>query len=145
MLERQERYLRLDFRLDGGVGDYLAHFAELCRPRGVGLTVVYIPNHGSVHPDYLAAMKRLGGDGLDAITTLSDPAHRRQQEHLREVTAALGLPLLDMTDALTRAEEGGTRTFWAFDGHCTAAGYRLIAEACARSWAAGRPGKAPGS
>jgi hypothetical protein len=127
-----------DFSKGYGVQSHLAHLASLCRAGGASLTVVYIPYHATLKADYLAAQKKFGGAGVEEITSLEGREYRRQQAHLREATAALGLPFLDLTETYADAERHGVRTFWPYDGHCNALGYRLAAEACAAHWRASR-------
>jgi lysophospholipase L1-like esterase len=133
-----ESLISHDFSKGYGVQFQLAHVANLCRQAGASLTVVYIPYHASLHAGYLAAQKQFGGEHIEEIKTLDDAAHRRHQAHLREVTAALGLPFIDVTERLREAEQKGVRTFWAYDGHCNARGYHLIAQACVQHWRWGR-------
>jgi hypothetical protein len=45
----------------------------------------------------------------------------------------LGITFIDTTDAFIAAEKS-SRLFWALDGHCNDAGYRLIADICTDHW-----------
>jgi lysophospholipase L1-like esterase len=126
-----------DFTQRGGVRDQLRDLQALCSRAGARLVVVYVPYPGSVSVDYVVAQNRLGGPPLDPSRPLDDPAHRRQQEHLREATRALGLPFLDTTDAFIAAERAGERMFWPIDGHCNARGYHLLATIAAKYWRTG--------
>ncbi len=123
-----------DLTQRGGVRNQLRDLQTFCARRGVRLAVVYVPYPGSVSVEYVVAQNRLGGPPLDPRRPLDDAAHRKQQEHLREVTRELGLPFLDATDAFIEAERGGERMFWPIDGHCNARGYHLLATLCARDW-----------
>jgi lysophospholipase L1-like esterase len=131
-----EERLRHDFAKSGDTTPYLARMKQLCKDRGAALTIAYIPYAPSVNTVYLHAQKRLGTKQLADLSSLSDPRYRTQQKHLSEVTRRLEIPFLDLSDSLAQAEARGTRCFWPIDGHCTAAGYRLIAEECARRWEA---------
>lgn len=133
-LEWEEAFIRYDFTQGGGSQDFLAHLAGLCRERGIPLHVMYMPYHGALTPEYRAAQERLGSEKLASIPPLDDPRHHSHQIHLASVTASLGIPFLDLTDEMIRAERVGVRTFWALDGHCTPAGYQLAAHQCARLW-----------
>ncbi len=124
--------LRHDFRT-GGAREYLAHLASLCRPPGVRLVVVYVPHYAVINSLYLTAENHLGGPGFGGQTSLDHPPYRNQQAHLRQVCGELALPFLDTTEAFIEAEKTA-RLFWPIDGHCNAAGYRLLAEVCARWW-----------
>jgi hypothetical protein len=46
----------------------------------------------------------------------------------------LGIPFLDTTEEFIEGERRGQRLYWPIDGHCNAAGYRLVADICARYW-----------
>jgi lysophospholipase L1-like esterase len=135
--EAMDGMLRADFARGGGASEYLEPIAAACRRHQVELVVVYIPYLVTTNPAYRSAQDKLGGRGFAPGADPNDPSYRRQQDHLRAVTGALGIPLLDMTEELTRAE-ARRRMYWAFDTHCTPAGYRLIARACARYWSDGR-------
>lgn len=131
--EIAEHYLCHDFEREGSPRPHLQRLQELCRRHDVPLILVYIPYLCVVNPVYMEDQRRLGGRGFSA-PTLSGPEYRQQQEHLRRVTAELGIPFLDATEVLMRAEHSGTRTYRPIDNHCTPAGYRFIAELCARHW-----------
>jgi lysophospholipase L1-like esterase len=132
-----EEKLRRDPSIDGGAYEQLERIASLCRQRKVRLAVAYIPAHITVNPAYLDAMREMGADASSPTDLRIDPAYRVQQRHLRDITARLGLPFLDLTDEYILAEKNEGRMYWAYDTHCTPAGYRLAAEACARFWADG--------
>jgi len=127
-----EQWLRQDFSKSGSCLEHLRWIRDHCRAAAVRLMVVFVPFHAAVNPDYIAALNRLGGDPITA-TRLDDEPHRSQQRHLHEVAAQLGIEFVDMTECLSTAEKS-RRVFWAFDGHCNAEGYRLIAEAVAKQW-----------
>jgi lysophospholipase L1-like esterase len=129
--------LRFDFGQGSGAEDYLRRMEALCRDHGARLIVVYVPYLGATNAAYLAPQNRLGGLTLDTSRPLDGEAYRCQQRHLVQATADLGLPFLDMTDAFIEAEKAGQRLFWPIDGHCNEAGYRLMAEVCARYWNTG--------
>src|SRR5262249_4796522 len=112
--------------------DHLGFLASNCNRLETRLTVVYIPHRVAVNPLYLEAQNKLGGAGFGAVT--DGPLLRAQQQHLLKVTQSLGIAFLDTTDAFVQAEKSEGRLFWPIDGHCNAAGYRLVAEACARHW-----------
>jgi lysophospholipase L1-like esterase len=122
-----------DFIKFGSVKPYLTHMKSLCRPAGVRLVVVYVPYPAVVNPFYIAMQNRLGGPGFRELTNLNHPPYRNQQLHLRQVCGELDLPLLDPTEEFIKAEEK-ERLFWPIDGHCNAAGYRLLAGVCANYW-----------
>ncbi len=132
--ELLEERLRHDFHSSGDAMRHFARMASLCREAGAALTIVYIPYAPSVNPVYLIAQKRLGTQALAHVSSLGDPRYRAQQNHLDRVTRELGIPFVDLTEAFVEAERAGRRCFWPIDGHCNAAGYRLVAEACARRW-----------
>lgn len=129
-----EKHLRHDFSEGGGVEGYLQPLNELCHNEGARLIVVYLPAHVTVNPLYVEAQDRLGG-GYGPPGALMHPRYRAQQAHLASVTRALGIPFLDTTDDFVRAEQDQW-LFWPLDNHCNAAGYRLVAEICARHWRA---------
>ncbi|MBX7103260.1 MAG: SGNH/GDSL hydrolase family protein [Gemmataceae bacterium] len=130
--DNYEKYLRQDSE-SLGAGPYLTRIAEQCRLAGCGLTLVYIPWHVMVSPEYTAATNRLGGRPLDEATRHEVASIRNQQRHLRIEADRLGISFVDTTDAFIAAEKT-RRMFWALDGHCNEAGYRLIADLCRDQW-----------
>ncbi len=133
-LPMYERTLRLNYEVRGGAGYCLRFIAWFCREYGVRLNVVYIPFHVAANPGYIAAQVKLGGCAKVRLpASFSDEAHRTQQRHLAKVCRDIDIPFVDTTDELI-AGERERRLFWPTDGHCNAAGYRVIAEACARCW-----------
>jgi lysophospholipase L1-like esterase len=134
---RHEEMLRFDFSGGWGARDYLRHLAALCQGQGSRLIVVFIPHSVTTNPVYMEAQLRLGAPDYGTITRLDGPVYRSAQRHLRQVTADLGLPFLDMTDEFIEAEKTRGRMFWPIDGHCNAAGYRVVGEVCARYWTNG--------
>jgi hypothetical protein len=136
-----EHSLRRDYEVEGGAANHLRFLADFCREHGVRLNVVYVPFHVAANPAYLAAQMRLGGcTGVHLPATFSDSTHRTQQRHLARACQDAGLPFVDTTDAFI-AGERHARLFWPTDGLCNAAGYRLLAEQCARLWAAQQRGE----
>ena len=135
--------LQHDYEASGGVGSHVGYLARLCRNGNARLVLVYVPYHAAVSQRYLSAHRRLGGPGVDSITSLMEPRYRRQQNHLRRVAKTLRLPLLDLTDAFIAAEQAGARLYWPIDCHCNAQGYALIARACVQWWRKQRPAAGP--
>jgi lysophospholipase L1-like esterase len=84
--------------------------ADLAGSRGARLVIVQIPLHGP--------WNRPG---------VSYPAAR-----LSAWAAANGAFFIDTLPALAAASGTGAKLYWDRDGHCTAAGYRVIAEAVGR-------------
>jgi lysophospholipase L1-like esterase len=53
----------------------------------------------------------------------------RVAQRLKEIGAQAGIPVLDLTGALRRANEGGgERSYFTYDGHWSPAGHRVAAE-----------------
>jgi lysophospholipase L1-like esterase len=131
-----EQTLRMDYAKGGGGADYLQNIAAHCERQGCRLIVVYIPHQVTANPIYMRAQIKLGVD-YGKVTQLDGPMYRAQQRHLQQVTQALAIPFLDSTEAFIEAEKTSGGMFWPIDGHCTAAGYRLLAETCAHYWTTG--------
>jgi len=127
-------HLREDFTKSGGVDRHLRRITSICRDSGSRLVVVYIPFYTNVNSAYLPALTRLGYHPTDPDGSMESPAFHAQQLHLRDVTDSLGIPFLDLTQEYIEAEKSRGRMFWAYDGHCNAAGYQVAAAACARFW-----------
>ncbi|MEM9593751.1 MAG: GDSL-type esterase/lipase family protein [Acidobacteriota bacterium] len=68
--------------------------------------------------------------------------HRRSTELTCDLLAEVGLPFLDLTSALTGAADGAERLYFPVDGHWTAAGHGVAAEAAAR-WLEGEGSPVP--
>jgi hypothetical protein len=133
-----EHVLRHDFRkFGGGAENYLEQCAKLCNDGRCRFVVAYLPHSCTASPAYIPAANKLGGSGFGDLKRVDQPPYRNQQDHLREVCGQLGIPFLDMTDDFIAAEKSGQRLYWPYDGHCTAAGYRLAAEICAHYWLTG--------
>ncbi len=136
-----DRNLRRDYEKAGGVSNLLRFLAWFCGEYGTRLRVIYVPFHAAANPAYLPAQVKLGGcSGFALPASFSDEPHRTQQLHLARACQEAGVTFTDTTDAFI-AGERRQRLFWPTDGHCNAAGYRLLAEICAGCWtdAAGRP------
>jgi hypothetical protein len=129
-----EAALTHDFSQGGGADEYLYYSATLCWQCHARLIVVYVPYHAVVNPIYFAAIRKLGGSRLDTLSEVNHPRYRRQQIHLQQVTRRLNIPFLDTTEEMIHAEKTRGLMYWPIDCHCTAAGYRLVAEICARHW-----------
>jgi lysophospholipase L1-like esterase len=131
-----ERYLREDYTKAGGVSNLLQFLAWFCGEHDTRLHMVYVPFHVAANPAYRAAQIRLGGcSAIPLPASFSDESHRAQQRHLAAACRDARLTFIDSTDAFI-AGERRERLFWPTDGHCNAAGYRLLAELCARYWTA---------
>ncbi len=133
-----EQCLRHDYERGGGVANQLQFLAWFCREHGTRLTVIYVPFHVAANPAYLAAQVKLGGcAGFALPASFSDETHRAQQRHLAGACRDAGIAFIDTTDAFI-AGERTRRLFWPTDGHCNAAGYHLLAAACADCWTQSR-------
>jgi lysophospholipase L1-like esterase len=88
--------------------------------------VVLIPPAEAVDPRRTAEIRRLAGDRIDEIDL--DRPIRWFVDLLRDA----GLPFVDLTEDLRRAEEAGAETYLEWDGHWTAAGHDVAARAAAR-------------
>lgn len=128
-----ERALRWDYAKSGGAGEYLRLLKSLCDQQSCRLIVVFIPHPVTTNSAYMSAQVRMGAD-YGKITRLDGPVYRAQQRHLQEMTRTLEIPFLDATEELVEAEKSGVSMYWPVDGHCTAAGYRVVSEICARHW-----------
>lgn len=133
MAAAHEKVLRWDFEKSGSAREYLEYIVAQCQRQDCQLIVVYIPHQVTTNPAYMEGQIKLGAD-YGKVTRLDGPEYRGSQRHLRQVTAALGVPFLDTTAAFIDAEKQQGGMFWPIDGHCTAAGYRLVADVCARYW-----------
>jgi hypothetical protein len=132
-----ESVLRHDFSKGGSPREHLKVQREWCREANCKLVVVYIPLCTIANPIYIESQNKLGGPGYGKLAQLDD-RHLAQQRHLREVTSQLQIPFLDTTNMFIEAERTKGRMFWPIDGHCNAQGYRILAEACADYWTAGK-------
>jgi lysophospholipase L1-like esterase len=133
-LPLSEQVLRRDYEVEGGVLNVIGFLARFCHEHGVQLNVTYIPFLVAANRDYLPAQRKLGGcAGVKFPASFSDETHRTQQRHLARACGNAGVPFIDTTDAFI-AGERQRRLFWPIDNHCNAAGYRVVAEMCARLW-----------
>jgi hypothetical protein len=123
-----------DFGRGGLPTTYLRRVAELCRVRKANLLVAYVPFYGVTSPRYAPALKRLGMDSALADSLSAAPIFRRQAVVLGRVCAALGVNIVDATDALIRAEAAGVPQFWSYDSHPRPAGYATIARVIHQAW-----------
>jgi lysophospholipase L1-like esterase len=123
--------LTMDYSKQGSIRPYIEEMDRTCREAGTRLCVVYIPCHFTVNPKYLALADARHFARTDGESDWSGPRFRQQQKHLADVTDSLGIAFIDMTNPLIEAERRQIETFWPYDGHCTAAGYQIVADACA--------------
>ncbi|RME25288.1 MAG: hypothetical protein D6798_09335 [Deltaproteobacteria bacterium] len=102
--------------------DALQAHADTCARRGLRCLVTLIPPAFAVATDRAAPTLRAYG---------IDPATMDLDAPARLVTALMpdSLPVVDLTPALRAATQAGTRTSFAYDGHWTAAGHQVAAEA----------------
>jgi hypothetical protein len=126
--------LRSDFPNNGGVAEQLALLASYCRRHDAQLVVVYIPYHVATNDSYAEAQEKVLGAPPGQLLELARQVCERQRKHLADVTQSLQIPFLDSTAAFRHAEKTEGRMSWAIDGHCNQAGYRLLADLCARYW-----------
>jgi lysophospholipase L1-like esterase len=129
-----EKMLRHDLAQSGGAQEYLRFLATVCRNHEARLTIAYVPYCAVTNPYYIATQKKLGAVVDAALKRMDVPPYRKQQDHLRDSCRAINISFVDTTDSLIHAEQTVGHMFWPIDGHCNASGYRLIAEALARSW-----------
>ncbi|MCK6555439.1 GDSL-type esterase/lipase family protein [Candidatus Binatia bacterium] len=95
----------------------IARLAKLAGGRGIPFGVVLIPSAAQVHPERWAALLREYGD---AATTYDV---REPNRRLAAFAAAHGVPLLDLTPALTAARNEPLYSVlhWTARGHAVAA------------------------
>lgn len=111
----------------------LSGIKATCTKNGCSLTLVYIPSHLSVNPEYWRAYDALRPDHPLEIVDLSGPDYGTRQRCLSEVAGDLGISFIDTTNELKSTESTGVRCFWPVDSHCNSTGYGVIATACVRA------------
>jgi hypothetical protein len=92
------------------------------RARHVHLLVVHVPSRLEIDDRTWRLTRRVYGwseAGWD---------RGRVAQRLKEIGAPAGIPVLDLTDALRRANDvGGERPYFTYDGHWTPTGHRVAA------------------
>lgn len=133
---------RRDFSNDERTEPHLRYISRICEKAGARLVLAYVPSYVVTNPVYLPYCRMLGGPEIKSLTSLDAREFRRQQDHLRAIANKLRIPFIDTTDAFIDAEKKVGRLFWAYDTHCNAAGYHLVAKILADYWTKGqRPGE----
>lgn len=93
--------------------------------RGDALMVALAPPAFGVHPERLASTFEVVG--LDPAQATPDAPRDAVARELR----ALGVPTCDLTPPLRAAAGAGQALYFTYDGHWTAAGHAVVAEAIA--------------
>ena len=101
----------------------LADLQREAESRGARLLAVHVPSRLEIDDRTWRLSRRLYGwdeEGWD---------RRRVAERLQAIGAQVGLPVLDLTGPLRRANDGGgERPYFIYDGHWTAFGHRVVAQ-----------------
>jgi lysophospholipase L1-like esterase len=100
----------------------LASLEDQARARGARLLLVYVPSRLEIDDRTWRLTRRLYGwdeAGWDRA---------RVAQRAKEIGARAGFPVLDLTEALRRGNEGGQKPYFTYDGHWSRAGHRLAAE-----------------
>jgi lysophospholipase L1-like esterase len=105
----------------------LAAVAQEAKERGARLVVVYVPSRLEVDAGAWQLSCRLYGWD----ETAWDPS--RVATRVKEMGAAGGWPVLDLTDVMKQAGQGwGAEPYLTYDAHWTALGHRVAADAVHR-------------
>ena len=100
----------------------LASLGDQARSRGARLLLAYVPSRLEIDDRTWRLTRRLYGwdeAGWD---------RGRVAQRAKEIGAQAGFPVLDLTDALRRAEETEGEPYFTYDGHWSALGHRVAAE-----------------
>ncbi len=101
----------------------LAELDAQARSRSARLLLAYVPSRLEIDERTWRLTRRLYGwdeAGWD---------RGRVAQRLKEAGAQAGIPVLDLTEALRRANEaGGPQPYFTYDGHWSAVGHRVAAE-----------------
>lgn len=98
------------------------------------LWVAYLPSLNQVSDRYLEAQRRMSKPV--PRVTLTSTEFQVQARALAADCASLGVPFLDLTPLLQRAEAEGLALYWPYDSHMNADGYRLVGTELFRWWRA---------
>jgi len=109
----------------------LADLQRQAESRGARLLAVHVPSRLEIDDRTWRLSRRLYGwdeAGWD---------RGRVAQRLQEIGAEVGMPVLDLTGPLRRANDGGgERPYFTYDGHWTALGHRVAAQEVQRFLAA---------
>jgi lysophospholipase L1-like esterase len=105
--------------------EILAAMQERLKARRIPLVVVSIPDRASVDDRWMARAARQAGVPVSALDG-AGPDRR-----LERFCQARGIPFLSLLPALRRASDTEPHLYFHYDGHWTAAGHRVAAEAIA--------------
>jgi lysophospholipase L1-like esterase len=109
----------------------LADLQRQAESRGARLLAVHVPSRLEIDDRTWRLTRRLYGwdeEGWD---------RGRVAQRLREIGEQVGMPVLDLTGPLRRANDGGgERPYFTYDGHWTALGHRVAAQEVQRFLAA---------
>jgi hypothetical protein len=103
----------------------LSEARQATQRRGDRLVVALAPPAFVVHPDRLASTFEVVG---------LDPARARPdapRDAIARELASLGIETCDLTPALRAAADAGQALYFTYDGHWTAAGHAVVADAMA--------------
>ena len=107
----------------------LARLEDGARSRGARLLLVYVPSRLEIDDRTWRLTCRLydwDEAGWD---------RGRVAQRVKEIGAQAGIPVLDLTDALRRADENEGRPYFTYDGHWSPLGHRVAAREVQRALA----------
>jgi hypothetical protein len=80
-----------------------------------------------------------------SLVGLAPPAPEAPQEAVLGILRELGIETCDLTPALTAAQAGGSAPYLPLDGHWSAEGHRIAADALGACLRGGQEPRAPGN
>lgn len=124
LLAREEQRLRA---APGDLAVLIAAVRDFVAGYGADLVVTFVPSRHQTTTHYLRfarSLARTTPENLD----LTRPEYQVQRRALAAACAELGVPMLDVTEAIAEQEAAGNHLYWRYDDHMRDAGYRFVAE-----------------
>ncbi len=109
------------------IGGHVLALGDHGRAHGASLRVAYIPTKNQVSDRYLEAQARFSP--ADSVASQMGDAFQVHARLLARDCTAAGVPFLDLTPTLRKAEDSGRALYWDHDDHMRPEGYGVAAEA----------------
>jgi hypothetical protein len=126
-------YMERDLRTRFDIRPGLAALRDYSERYGSRLSVVYVPERGTVTNHYKQFEKEFSRL-MPVDTDMTGPEYQMHRYLLRAQCAEVGVAFFDATDTIMREEMAGRHLYWDYDDHMRDDGYREVGKAIFDWW-----------